>query len=125
MIAVLFEVEPAAGRREDYLGHAADLRPLVDGIEGFISVERFQSLADPDRVLSLSFFEDERAVQRWRETAQHRRAQYLGRSGIFRDYRLRIAEVIRDYSMTDRAQAPADSRSHHVEPPGNNDRWGT
>ena len=124
MIAVLFELEPAAGRREDYLDHAADLRALVEGIEGFISAERFQSLADPDRILSLSFFEDERSVQRWRETTQHRRAQHLGRSGLFRDYRLRIAEVIRDYSMTDRAQAPEDSRSYHVAPPGNNDRWG-
>jgi heme-degrading monooxygenase HmoA len=111
MIAVIFEVEPAEGRRDEYLDIAADLRPLLDGIEGFISVERFQSLTNPEKILSLSFFADETAVQRWRAMAVHRKAQAEGRSGVFAGYRLRIAHVIRDYGMNDRAQAPEDSRT--------------
>lgn len=113
MIAVIFEVYPAAGSKQTYLDIAADLKPLLDGIDGFISVERFQSLSDPDKLLSLSFWRDEEAVARWRETADHRRAQAEGRAGIFRDYRLRIAGVIRDYGLNDRSQAPDDSRSIH------------
>jgi len=111
MIAVIFEVEPAEGRRDEYLDIAADLRPLLDGIEGFISVERFQSLTNPEKILSLSFFADETAVQRWRTMAVHRKAQAEGRSGVFAGYRLRIAHVIRDYGMNDRAQAPEDSKT--------------
>ncbi|MBZ9684257.1 MULTISPECIES: antibiotic biosynthesis monooxygenase family protein [unclassified Mesorhizobium] len=111
MIAVIFEVQPAQGRREAYLGIAADLRPLLDGIDGFISVERFQSLADPDRVLSLSFWRDEEAVKAWRNTEEHRQAQRAGRGGIFAGYRLRIAHVVRDYGLTERDEAPADSRA--------------
>lgn len=113
MIAVIFEVHPAQGRKDDYLDIAAQMRPIVDEVEGFISVERFQSLADPRKVLSLSFFRDEAAVARWRSLAAHRKAQAHGRAGIFADYRLRIAHVVRDYGMFDRAQAPADSRSEH------------
>jgi len=113
MIAVIFEVQPAPGRRDAYLGIAADLRPLLEGIDGFISVERFQSLTDPDRVLSLSFWRDEEAVEAWRNTEQHRRAQQAGRGGIFAGYRLRIAQVVRDYGLTDRREAPADSRAVH------------
>ena len=113
MIAVIFEVEPAEGRRDAYLGIAAELRPLLDGIDGFVSIERFQSLADPDRVLSLSFWRDEEAVKAWRNTAEHRHAQQAGRGGIFAAYRLRIAHVVRDYGMTERAEAPADSRALH------------
>lgn len=115
MIAVIFEVEPAEGRRDDYLVIAADLRPLLDGIDGFLSVERFQSLADPDRILSLSFWRDEAAVLAWRRLEKHRGAQVAGRGGVFRDYRLRVAEVVRDYGMTERDQAPADSRNVHAE----------
>ncbi|MBZ9975617.1 antibiotic biosynthesis monooxygenase family protein [Mesorhizobium sp. BR-1-1-10] len=111
MIAVIFEVQPAQGRREAYLGIAADLRPLLDGIDGFISVERFQSLADPDRVLSLSFWRDEEAVKAWRNTEEHRQAQRAGRGGIFAGYRLRIAHVVRDYGLAERDEAPADSRA--------------
>ncbi|AZN97151.1 antibiotic biosynthesis monooxygenase [Mesorhizobium sp. M9A.F.Ca.ET.002.03.1.2] len=111
MIAVIFEVEPAAGRRDAYLGIAADLRPLLDGIDGFLSIERFQSLADPNRILSLSFWRDEEAVQVWRNTEEHRQAQKAGRRGIFAGYRLRIAHVIRDYGLTERVEAPADSRA--------------
>ncbi|TIT23164.1 MAG: antibiotic biosynthesis monooxygenase [Mesorhizobium sp.] len=110
MIAVIFEVEPAAGMRDAYLGIAADLRPLLDGIDGFLSIERFQSLADPNRILSLSFWRDEDAVKAWRNTQEHRQAQKAGRGGIFADYRLRIADVVRDYGLTERAEAPADSR---------------
>ncbi|HWK69139.1 MAG TPA: antibiotic biosynthesis monooxygenase [Rhizobiaceae bacterium] len=113
MIAVIFEVQSAEGRRDAYLGIAADLRPLLEGNDGFISVERFQSLTDPSRLLSLSFWRDEQAVEEWRKTEQHRRAQQLGRAGIFAGYRLRIAHVMRDYGLTDRAEAPADSRAMH------------
>ncbi|MBZ9996404.1 antibiotic biosynthesis monooxygenase family protein [Mesorhizobium sp. BH1-1-4] len=111
MIAVIFEVQPAEGKRDAYLGIAASLRPLLDGIDGFISIERFQSLADPNRVLSLSFWRDEEAVKAWRNTEEHRQAQQAGRGGIFAGYRLRIADVVRDYGLTERDEAPADSRA--------------
>ncbi|ESW73188.1 antibiotic biosynthesis monooxygenase [Mesorhizobium sp. C277A] len=111
MIAVIFEVQPAEGKRDAYLGIAAELRPLLDGIDGFISIERFQSLGDPNRVLSLSFWRDEEAVKAWRNTEEHRQAQHAGRGGIFAGYRLRIAHVLRDYGLTERDEAPADSRA--------------
>ncbi|RWA64729.1 antibiotic biosynthesis monooxygenase [Mesorhizobium sp.] len=111
MIAVIFEVEPAEGKRDAYLGIAAKLKPLLEGIDGFISVERFQSLTDPKRVLSLSFWRDEEAVKAWRNTEEHRQAQQAGRGGIFAAYRLRIAHIVRDYGMTERAEAPQDSRA--------------
>ncbi len=113
MIAVIFEVQPAEGRRDTYLGIAADLRPLLDGIDGFISIERFQSLNDESRILSLSFWRDEQAVRAWRNTDEHRQAQRAGRGGIFAGYRLRIAHVLRDYGMNERAEAPEDSRALH------------
>lgn len=113
MIAVIFEVEPCAGRTDDYLDIASQLRPLVEGIDGFISIERFQSLAHPGKILSLSFWRDEAAVQAWRNVAEHRQAQHCGRGGIFSDYRLRIARVLRDYGMRDRDQAPDDSKALH------------
>lgn len=113
MIAVIFEVEPADGRREAYLGIAADLRPLLERIDGFISVERFQSLANPGKLLSLSFWRDEEAVQAWRNTQEHRKAQAAGRDGVFAGYRLRIAHVVRDYGLSERDEAPADSRVAH------------
>ncbi|MEL6684301.1 MAG: antibiotic biosynthesis monooxygenase [Pseudomonadota bacterium] len=115
MIAVIFEVEPAGGRKDAYLEIAAQMRPMLDEVEGFISVERFQSLTDPRKILSLSFFEDEAAIARWRNLQAHRGAQAKGRQGVFDNYRLRIAGVIRDYGMFDRAQAPSDSRSAHSE----------
>jgi heme-degrading monooxygenase HmoA len=111
VIAVIFEVEPAAGRRDAYLSIAADLRPLLDGIDGFVSIERFQSLGDPNRILSLSFWRDEEAVKAWRNTEEHRQAQKAGRGGIFAGYRLRIAHVVRDYGLMERDEAPADSRA--------------
>ena len=113
MLAVIFEVIPAAGRKEQYLELAAQLRPELEKIDGFISVERFASLTDESKLLSLSFWRDEEAVRRWRNLARHREAQALGRSGVFADYRLRIASVVRDYGMTNRDEAPSDSRSAH------------
>jgi heme-degrading monooxygenase HmoA len=113
MIAVIFEVWPASGRKEDYLAIAATLRAELETIDGFISVERFQSLTDPGKLLSLSFWRDEEAVARWRNQVHHRESQAAGRSGIFADYRLRIASVVRDYGMAARAEAPADSRKYH------------
>ncbi|HKB62937.1 MAG TPA: antibiotic biosynthesis monooxygenase [Burkholderiales bacterium] len=113
MLAVIFEVIPAPDRREEYLDLAAQLRPELEKIDGFISVERFASLTNQNKILSLSFWRDEEAVRRWRNLAGHREAQTRGRSGVFADYRLRIASVVRDYGMTDRAEAPQDSRSAH------------
>lgn len=111
MIAVIFEVVPAPGRRQQYLDLALALKRELVGIDGFISVERFQSLTEPDKLLSLSFFRDEAAVMQWRNTAAHRATQRRGRRGIFADYRLRVAHVARDYGMVERDQAPADSRA--------------
>ena len=113
MIAVIFEVTPAPGRREEYLDLAASLRPALEKTDGFISIERFASLTNEGKLLSLSFWRDEEAVRRWRELEGHRAAQARGRAGVFSGYRLRVATVARDYSMTDRAQAPADSRAVH------------
>jgi len=106
MIAVVFEVWPASGRKEDYLAIAAGLRVELEKIDGFISVERFQSLTQEGKILSLSFWRDEAAVARWRRHEQHRDAQRAGRGGIFRNYRLRVAAVVRDYGLEDRAEAP-------------------
>ena len=111
MIAVIFEVEPAPGRIDDYLSHAAGLRAALEAMPGFVSVERFRSLTNPDKLLSLSFWEDEAAVAGWRNHAGHRCTQAAGRDGIFAGYRLRVAAVLRDYGMAERReQAPADSR---------------
>ena len=114
MIAVIFEVWPDGedGKR-DYLGLAAALRSDLAGMDGFISVERFQSLTEPGKLLSLSFWQDEEAVRAWRNLPSHRSTQGAGRAGVFRDYRLRVAAVIRDYGLNERAEAPADSRAAH------------
>jgi heme-degrading monooxygenase HmoA len=113
MIAVIFEVWPRPERRQEYLDIAADLRRHLETIDGFISVERFESLSEPGKLLSLSFWRDEEAVRTWRNLAAHRSAQAKGRAGIFADYRLRVAGVIRDYGMTDRGGVPNDSRAIH------------
>lgn len=113
MIVVIFEVEPHAARRQDYLDAAARLREHLKDVEGFISIERFESLSQPGKVLSLSFWRDEHAVREWRNLEEHRRVQAAGRDGIFADYRLRVAEVVRDYGMHERDQAPSDSRAAH------------
>jgi heme-degrading monooxygenase HmoA len=114
MMVVIFEVWPAAGRKPDYLAVAASLREELMSVEGFISVERFESLSEEGKLLSLSFWRDEEAVQRWRNRVEHRKAQEAGRGGIFADYRLRVAEVVRDYGMRERAGAPADSVAAHT-----------
>lgn len=114
MIAVIFEVWPNEGRTPEYLDLAAALREDLANIDGFVSVERFRSLTDPDKLLSLSFFRDEAAVQAWRERPRHRASQAKGRAGVFRDYRLRIAEVVRDYGLNGRTEAPTDSRAAHA-----------
>jgi heme-degrading monooxygenase HmoA len=111
MIAVIFEVQPNPGRRDAYLDAAARLKPLLEKMDGFVSIERFESLTQPGKILSLSIWRDEEAVRRWRNVEEHRRAQAAGRESIFAGYRLRIAQVIRDYGMNDRAQAPDDSRA--------------
>ncbi|MBM3533871.1 MAG: antibiotic biosynthesis monooxygenase [Alphaproteobacteria bacterium] len=113
MIAVIFEVWPAEGRKDAYLDIAASLKPRLAEIDGFISVERFESLAEPGKLLSLSFWRDEEAVAAWRTIEAHRAAQAKGRAGLFKDYRLRIAGVIRDYGLSERAEAPPDSRGAH------------
>lgn len=114
MIAVIFEVLPHPEHKQEYLDIAASLRPLLDEADGFISIERFQSLTQPGKILSLSFFRDEEAITQWRQLEAHRAAQSAGRASIFQDYRLRIASVIRDYGMNERAQAPGDSRAVHA-----------
>lgn len=113
MIAVIFEVEIAKGRQDDYLEIAADLKPVLEQVDGFISVERFQSLSIPGKLLSLSYWRDEKAVKEWRALSKHRDAQAKGRAGVFEGYRLKVASVLRDYGMEDRAQAPADSQAVH------------
>lgn len=113
MIAVIFEVLPHAAGRQRYLDIAAELRPLLDRIDGFVSIERFQSFSDPDKVLSLSFFRDEAAIAQWRQLEAHRAAQAAGRGELFAGYRLRIAHVVRDYGLHERDAAPPDSRSRN------------
>jgi heme-degrading monooxygenase HmoA len=114
VIAVIFEVEPTEPGRQRYLDLAAELRPLLDDVDGFISIERFASLTNPAKLLSLSFWRDDAAVAEWRAVESHRTAQRAGRHGVFADYRLRIAEVTRDYGLHERDQAPSDSRAHHA-----------
>ena len=113
MIAVIFEVLPHQQHRDEYFSIAGDLRPILETIDGFISIERFESLTEPGKVLSLSFWRDEEAVMAWRNVGEHRIAQGKGRNRIFDDYRLRVAHVIRDYGMHERAQTPDDSRKLH------------
>jgi len=113
MIAVIFEVYPAEGKVDEYLDIAAGLKPLLEKIDGFISIERFSSLVNEGKVLSLSFWRDEKAIEEWRNLEAHRLAQEKGREGVFSNYRLRVADVNRDYGMDERDQAPADSTSVH------------
>lgn len=113
MIAVIFEVVPSAAGRAAYLAAAARLATQLAQIDGFLSVERFESLSQPGKLLSLSLWRDEAAVARWRSLPEHRQAQAAGRSGVFAGYRLRVAQVLRDYGMHEREGAPADSRLTH------------
>lgn len=109
MIAVIFETTPRDGRKEAYLEAAARLKPLLAEIDGFLSIERFESLSQPGKLLSLSFWRDEEAVKQWRNNEAHRAAQIEGRQSIFKDYRLRVAHVVRDYGPADRSGAPGDA----------------
>jgi len=113
MIAVIFEVVPYMGERHKYLDLAGELRAELEKIDGFLSIERFESLAEPGKILSLSFWRDERAIEAWRRLEPHRDAQAQGRAEVFRDYRLRVAAVVRDYGMSERMEVPADSREVH------------
>ena len=113
MIAVIFEVIPNEGKKEEYLNIATSLRTELNSIDGFISIERFQSLNDPGKILSLSFWRDEESIQQWRNLEMHRHAQSKGRNGIFKDYHLRIAAVVRDYGMFERKETPEDSSTFH------------
>ncbi|CDZ44941.1 antibiotic biosynthesis monooxygenase family protein [Neorhizobium galegae] len=114
MIAVIFEVIPYLGERHKYLDLAGELRSELETIDGFISIERFESLTLRGKILSLSFWRDEEAVKAWRNLESHRAAQKAGRGGVFADYRLRIGHVVRDYGMFERDEAPKDSREVHV-----------
>lgn len=113
MIAVIFEVVPADGQRGPYLAAAASLRDQLATFDGFLSIERFESLSQPGKLLSLSFWRDEEAVRQWRTLEEHRQVQRAGRERIFADYRLRVAAVVRDYGMLARDEAPGDSRALH------------
>lgn len=113
MIAVIFEAIPHDTEKDTYFSIAATLRPELEKIAGFISIERFQSVSNPQKVLSLSFWKDEESIQQWRNLEMHRQAQLQGRQTIFKDYHLRIAHVLRDYGLSNRAEAPADSRNFH------------
>ncbi len=113
MVTVIFEAVPAAGKWNEYLDIAAGLRPELNKIDGFISIERFQSISNPEKVLSLSFWRDEESIKQWRNIELHRMAQEKGRSSVFENYRLRVATVLRDYGMTERDQAPSDSKVFH------------
>jgi len=115
VLAVIFEVLPAAGQKDTYLDLAATLRDELTKIDGFISIERFQSLTEEGKVLSLSFWRDEDAISAWRNLEIHRNAQSQGRTGVFAKYRLRVASVVRDYGMNERAEAPEDSQNAHVD----------
>ena len=113
MIAVIFEVQPRPGQHGAYLDAATALRPLLTRIDGFISIERFESLTTPGKIVSLSYWRDENAIREWRNLEPHRRIQSVGRQVMFADYRLRVAHVIRDYGLTEHAEAPSDSRASH------------
>ena len=113
MIAVIFEFTPAEGRTAEYFDFATALREELDRVDGFVSIERFESVTTPGKFVSLSFWRDEDAVRAWRNIEGHRRAQAAGRGGVFGDYRLRVASVIRDYGMRERDGAPPDSRERH------------
>ncbi|MGJ3353358.1 antibiotic biosynthesis monooxygenase family protein [Providencia sp. Je.9.19] len=113
MIAVIFELQANEGQQENYLALAQQLKESLIEINGFISIERFQSLSDNNKLLSLSFWESEEAVMVWRNTELHRLAQAKGRESILKYYRLRVASVIRDYGLNEREMVPSDSLNYH------------
>lgn len=114
MIAVIFELQPKKGRSEDYFSIAAALKEEVASIDGFISIERYQSINNESKFLSLSFWRDEQAIEQWRNNFQHKSAQNTGREEIFEDYRLRVATVMRDYGLNERDQAPQGTSGENV-----------
>jgi heme-degrading monooxygenase HmoA len=111
MVVVTAEVTPAEGKLDTYLAIAARIRPEAERVDGFISAERFQSIATPGKYLSLSFFRDDEAAAVWRNTLSHRMAQAQAHEELFADYRIRVAQVIRDYGKHDRDQAPASEET--------------
>ncbi|MES2366010.1 MAG: antibiotic biosynthesis monooxygenase [Pseudomonadota bacterium] len=113
MIAVIFEVWPAEGSAQAYFDLAAELRPLLEEIEGFISIERFESLTTKGKYLSLSYWKDEESIRTWRNMEGHRKVQAKGRDGVFAEYRIRVAHVVRDYGLEERNEAPEDSQAAH------------
>ena len=113
MIAVIFEFTPAPGRFPDYMALVAQLKPELEKADGFVSLERFESITTPGKFVSLQFWRDEESVRKWRNVQKHREAQKQGRAGIFASYRLRIAGVLRDYAMHERGEAPRDSVAAH------------
>ena len=113
MIAVIFEFTPAPGGKQAYLDLATGLADVVKDFDGFISIERFESITRPGNFVSLSFWRDEEAVRKWRNVQKHREAQAKGRGGVFAYYRLRVAQILRDYTRDERAQAPEDSVRIH------------
>ncbi len=113
MIAVIFEVLPTVDGKQEYLEIAGELRQHLSSIEGFISIERFQSLVNPDKILSLSFWESEEAIAQWRNLEAHRTAQSKGRKALFEDYRIRVGNIVRDYSLEQRQEVPLDSKKAH------------
>ena len=113
MIAIIFEVEPHTGKADAYFSQALNLKSLLETMPGFISVERFESVTQKGKFLSLSIWKDEESIKHWRNLDDHRRVQEMGRKAIFKDYRLRVAQVIRDYGMNQRAEAPEDSKERH------------
>ena len=114
MIAVIFEVYPKEENKQDYLDIASELKPMLKDIDGFISIERFASLQDPNKMLSLSFWKDEKAIEEWRNKAKHRKGQTAGLNHIFSNYRIRVGEIIRDYGINERNEAPLDSNKYHT-----------
>ena len=115
MIAVIFEVSPKEENKQEYLDIAAKLKPMLAAFDGFISIERFASLQDPNKMLSLSFWKDEQSIEKWRNETMHRLGQASGLGHIFSDYRIRVGQVIRDYGLEERTEAPADSNTYHAK----------
>ena len=113
MIVVIFESWPKPGNGETYLKMGQSMSSLVEGFDGFISIERFESVVEPGKFVALSYWRDEESVAAWRNVAEHRRIQDGSRRSVFNDYRLRVATVMRDYSMENREQAPPDSVAAH------------
>jgi heme-degrading monooxygenase HmoA len=116
MYAVIFEVMPTAEGKDEYLQIASQLRRFLEGRDGFISIERFQSLGEEGKILSLSFWESEESIEAWRNLIEHRSAQRAGKDRLFRYYRIRVAKVVRDYTGSKREEAPADSNTEFAQP---------